>query len=293
MKKISIYKFIVGIIAMIFSCAGIAAVPATNPDLPISKQMQSKSTQSDKAVKNTTEMMAHLSFAAQAIDLGLKKPAMHNLMKAKTISAMLEKSSPEIVSEYDFKFGKSTYSVNGINRDYYLPVADTSFIEGQFAEKDIFGKNPKMEEKSLAIVHSTLQVNLKDVSAAIISAEKYTKNGKFDDARTALNGVYKNAIRSEEVVSNPVWTVWSNITLAQDFLKQKQFKSARFALNAAKSDIEQIEKDKLLTKNGEEAKVLKSELEETEKTLNEKDLSQVKKLEAKLFDWGQKIKNWL
>ena len=177
-------------------------------------------------------------------------------------------------------------------RDYYVPVADDVFVDGRFDEKAIWKKNPKVEENGLAIVHSKLQLNMKDVAAAIQSAEKSTKVEKYDDARKALEGVFKDAIRTEEVVTNPVWTVMGNLNLAQEFLKGGQYKSVRYALNAAKSDLQKLEKDSVLTKSGPEVKELSAEIEKIEKNLDEKDPSMAKRVGARLSAWETKVKAW-
>ena len=280
-------------VATALSQMGFAATDNTKWDLPISKGFQSIEKKDETTVKNVNLMMAHLSFAAQAIDLKLKKPALENLEQAVKLCATLEKSRPEAISKYDFKYGKATSVIGGLTRNYYLPVADDIFVDERFDEKSIWRKNPVVEVKGLAIVHSNLKLNLQDVVTSINSATKLTKSDKFDEAGTALDGVYKNAISNEEVVTNPVWTVWGNLNLAQAFLKGGQFKNARFALSSAKSDIQQLEKSKVLTKSGAEAKDLQSEIEKIEHTLNEKDPSMVKKIQAKLSHWGAKVKGWL
>lgn len=283
-----------GMISLAVPCLALADTDGkTNLDLPISKQMQSVEKQDASTVKNATRMMGHLSFAAQAIDLKMKKAALENLTDADKLCSALESSRPEVISKYEYKYGKTTYAVSGVDHDYYVPVADDVFVEGSFDEKAIWRKNPKVEEKGLAIVHSNLQLNLKDVHAAIQSTKKLVSEGKFEDAGRALNGVFKDAMSTQETVSNPVWTVWANLVLAQEFMQGDKYKSVRFALKAAQSDLDRLEKDGILSKSGDEAKALKAELEKIDKTLDEKDPSTTKKVQAAFAGWAKKVRAWL
>lgn len=282
----------VGALVLVLSQTSMAAETKMNLNLPISKQMESIKKQDESTVKNATRMMAHLSFAAQAIDLKMKKSALENLGQAKKLCITLEKSKFELISEYKFKYGKATYAIDGVERDYYVPVADDVFVEGRFDEKEISQKNLKVEEKGLAIVHSSLRVNLANVDSSIESAESLTKDGKFEDARKALEGVFKNALSEEEVVTNPVWTVWSDLMLAQEFMTAGRFQSVRFALNSAQTDLQKLERDGVLTKSGDEAKNLRAEIEKIQKTLDDKDPTTVQKMQAKLNGWAHKVKSW-
>jgi len=285
---------IVLVVALVFglSCVGMADV-TTSKNMPVSKQAQNIKKQDKKAVSNVTRMVAHLSFAVQAIDLKMKSSALKNLAEAKKLCAVIEKSRPEFINDYVYKFGKTTDVVENVSRDYYVPVLDDVSLVGQFDEESIWNKNPKVDEQGLAIVQSSLQLNLKNVASSIDSAEKLIKADKFVDAGKALDGIFKDALSSQEVVTDPIWNVSANITLAREFLEGGKYKSAHFALKAAKSDLDKIEKDKLLKKNGEDAKKLSGEIANMEKSIDKATPSMLKKMKTDLNGWAIKVKSWL
>jgi hypothetical protein len=262
-------------------------------DLPISKEMANIEKKDETTIKNTNMMMAHLSFAAQAMDLQMKAAARKNLEEAKHLCELIDKSKSDSTSKHEYNYGKTTYDVAGVEKNYYLPVFDEVFIDGRFQEKSIWRKNPKVIEKNVALVHSSLQVNMNDVESSIATAQKFTSASQFESASKALDGIFKNAFSSEEVVTNPVWTVWGNLVLAQEFMKAGQFKNVRFALKSAKSDLGKLEKQNLLTKDGEEAKGLEAELQGIEKALDSRDPSMMKKIHTKLHTWALKVKSWV
>jgi hypothetical protein len=278
---------LVGALVLGLACVVMADEIKTVQKLSIAQSIKK---QDKNTVGNVTQMMAHLSFAAQAIDLKMKNSALSNLKKAKKLCSKIERSRPETITSYKYKFGKTTYFVEGEHRDYYIPVYNDVSSEGQFDERSIWGKNPKVDEQGLAIVQSKLQLNLKNVASSIIAAEKLTKEDKFVDAGNALGGIFKDAMSSLEVVTDPVWAVWSNIRLAQQFLKGGKYKSAQFALDSAKSDLVKIEKDGIVPENREDAKKLKLALENIQNTL---DKAAIKKLQKNLKVWSTKINDWI
>ncbi|PKN51025.1 MAG: hypothetical protein CVU55_14275 [Deltaproteobacteria bacterium HGW-Deltaproteobacteria-13] len=286
---------IVLVVLLVFglSSVGMADVKTTNKALPVSKQAQSIKKQDKKKVSNVTRMMAHLSFASEAIDLKLKKPALKNLAQAQKLCAVLEKSSPEFIDEGIYKFGKTTDVIENVSRDYYVPVFDDISLNGQFDEQSIWKKNPKVDAQGFAIVQSTLQLNLKNVASSIASAEKLIKADKFADAGKALDGIFNEALISQEVVTDPLWTVNANITLAREFLEGGKYESAHFALKAAKSDLEKIEKDNLLKKNGKDAKKLSGEIDKMEKSIDKATPSMLTKIKTDLKAWAKKVKSWV
>ena len=130
---------IVLVVALVFGlyCVGMADV-TTSKNMPVAKQAQNIKKQDKKAVSNVTRMMAHLSFASEAIDLKIKKSALKNLAQAKKLCAVIKKSRPEFINDYVFKFGKTTDVVEDVSRDYYVPVFDDLSLEGQFDENSIW-----------------------------------------------------------------------------------------------------------------------------------------------------------
>jgi hypothetical protein len=286
---------IVLVVLLVFglSCVGMADVTKSNKALPVSKQAQNIKKQDKKTVSNITRMMAHLSFASEAIDLKMKKAALKNLAQAQKLCTVIEKSRPEFIDEYMYQFGKTTDVIENVSRDYYVPVFDDISLDGQFDEKAIWNKNPKVDAQGLSIIQSTLQLNLKTVASSIASAEKLIKADKYADAGKALDGIFKDALISQEVVTDPLWTINANIMLARQFLDGGKYESAHFALKAAKSDLEKIEKDNLLKKNGKDAKKLSGEIENMEKSIDKATPSMLKKMKADLKGWAKKIKSWV
>ncbi|MCB0350304.1 MAG: YfdX family protein [Bdellovibrionales bacterium] len=275
-----------------FLSIGVASPVTSTQGLPISKQIQSVDKEKEKTIDSTNALMMHLSLAALAIDLGLAKEAAANLTQAQKICSSLEASSPEVISMFDFQIGKATYLVEGVERDYYLPVSDNISLEGQLAEKNSWRKNPKIKVKNISLVRSSLALNLKAVDSAVKAAEADVQKGSFHEARVALQGVYNDALQSRTVVTDPVWTVWSNVVLARDFVTSEQYDNARYALKTAKSEIKKLEKDKTLSKSASEAMALRYEIDVIEKNLNKKDPTLLKRAEAKLSSWSHKVKEW-
>jgi hypothetical protein len=273
--------------------AAESAAKKSDFNLPISQEMAELTKQQTPTTKETNSLVGHLSLASQAIDLGMKKDALRQLDAAEKTSQALLKAQPETTSDFKYKFGKLTYDVEGVEKNYYVPIVDDVILESGFSEKSAATKNPKIVEKGIQLVHAKVELNLKNTIASIENTKTLVKSQKFTEAGTALAGVLKDSMHSEEIITNPVWSIWGNLTLAEDFFKKQEFKSARFALGAAKSDLATLEKDKVLQKNSAEAGELKTELDQMDKDINEKDPSSMTKLRKRLSTWSHKVKTWL
>ena len=146
------------VVAFVFGLSYVGmAETTTSENQPASKQVQNIKKKDMHTVSKVTRMMAHLSFAAQAIDLKMKSSALKNLAQAKELCTVIEKSRPELISEYVYKFGKTTDVVENVSRDYYVPVSDDVFLEGQFDEKNIWVPNPKVDTTSTMLTSPLLK----------------------------------------------------------------------------------------------------------------------------------------
>lgn len=271
----------------------LAMAAGNNPDLPISKEISAIESKDKVTVRDVDKMLGHLSLAEQSMDLGMKASALENLQAADTLAKSLMKTRPEIIAKYRFKYGKMGYTVGVEERDYYIPVAEDIGFGAQFANLTKNPKAPKIEAQRLDIVRTTLQLNLNSVQKAIAEAKTQVNASNFTAARTSLEGVFNDALASVETVTNPVWSVWGNLVLAQQFINAKDYSSARFSLTAAQSELSKLESDGSLAQNATDAKALRTEIDSLNANLKSNDPTAMGKVHAALNRWTQKVKTWL
>ena len=270
-----------------------AKTPTTSTN-PIAQQSSKIRTPAQSLwLSNTNRLMTHLALAARALDSKDKTLASSNLLDAKTILELMKKKRPEVISDYLFVYGKTRVTEERVDKDYYFPVADDVAVE------DIYTKNvkrgqPLMQVKAVDLINTGLQLNIKSVEEAIEAAQAKLKAGDLPAARQALNEMTRDALTSQVVVQDPLWKVWGDMNLAQNFMAQKEYPSARFSLEAATVELRRLESSKTLQKNGPDAKTLLGEINQMKKELaTDSKPSTIQRFTSRLHQWISKVKTWI
>jgi hypothetical protein len=281
-------------LALLPALTGTAMATPSRPTInPIWNHTKPVKSRDQPTLSSVNRLMTRLSLASQALLSKNASAAKSDLMDASVLVRSLEKSRPEIVSNYQAVYGKTHYTYNNMQRDYYVPVADDLALQRVYASSEHRG-NAEVKLRRADVVETTVQLNLKSVAAAVRGAQSSLSSGKYGAAELALSGIFKNSLTSQVVVTDPLSRVWANLNMAQDFLSQRDYPSARFSLEAARVDLDRLENSKALARNSSDARVFRGDLVSLQKQLNEASISPTasQSIRARLHAWAVKMKKW-
>jgi hypothetical protein len=141
-------------------------------------------------------------------------------------------------------------------------------------------------------VEVTISVDLREVDKALAAAETKLAEKKTSEARTALRDVFKNAITDEEVVTDPVWAIHDNLSLARNLIREHHYDGGRFALERARKRLEELEKDDAKAKDKPEFKKMQEEITQLGLRLEQEDPSLAESIDATYQSWMARVRGW-
>lgn len=196
-------------------------------------------------------MLAQVALARKSLDLGMNDDAVLHINKALDVAAKLEKQSPALAVATTLRFGKQVYTFNNQYKDYLIPAVDDMFTVDDYDTRVTHtGKNQQKKVTDEAVANAgisryRLQLDIRNVDAALHSAKDFAQKGEIEHARLALNDIYTGAVETSAVYEDPVWAVHDNLMVANAMLRDKDYEGARFALKRADSGLKAIEKSGL------------------------------------------------
>lgn len=238
------------------------------------------------------KMMGHINLAQMALNLNLPSEASQQIDRAQTLEDELASQMPELKLDSSFEYGKVTYDNKSTLSDHYIPVIDDTFLVSDY--KDIYKRanTVDVDELSAGVMHLRVAVDLREVRAALDTAEKAIGTDDYKAAATALNEVFKNAIVDEDEVDDPKLLIAENLALAKAFVAQEQYDSARLTLEHVQDRLKTARKDKLTGINEESLDEFSTELDNIRADLRKKDPTLLQRVSDDLDNWGNRISGW-
>jgi hypothetical protein len=262
--------------------------------LPLEERFSIDSETEKLASEGAQKLVGHISLASMSIDYRLKTSAVDHLQTAKAeASALLKTSKDEKAEMKGLPFGKLVYDLGAEEKKYYVPIWLGEGLSQEYKDHSKGkGKGSKLEIKKSTIIHSTVRLNLKRLLELLGKAQKELSEDNYDQAQMTIMMAMNDTLVSEEVVKDPLLTIWSNLVLANDFIERSEFKSARFTLKKAQEEIKRLDTDKVLKNDAKKSKDLHLEIDRLAKVLDDKDPGIMKKVKKKIKEMVQKVKSW-
>jgi hypothetical protein len=264
-------------------------VPPFSPVLPLEKRFSVLSVEEEFTSSTSRRMIGNITLAVQSVDYLLKKSALEHIEAAKKEAIKLSES-PNLPSKINLPMGHYKYDIGKKERDYYLPIWTDTGINQRVVKQN--SAITMVEVKEAFIIHTTVNLNLKTVGLMLEQAKKEITAGEFDKARLSLDQIFADALVSEEQVSDPVLTVWSNLILAEEFIQKHEFKSARYTLEKAQKSLKTFKKEKVLKMSNPEVKDLQAEIDLLVETLKKENPKLMDRIIGKTREWSGKVKKW-
>ena len=176
------------------------------------------------------KMMGHINLAYLALDIDLPKEAMAHIDKAEALAGRLKADAPSLTDKSVFKYGKVSYTSQDTVKNYYVPVVDDVFLLSDYDTVYRHFQELDLNETDAGIVELEILVDLRTIEPALEAAKQDINKKNYEKAKIALAGIFKDAVVEEVVVTDPLLVVYDNLGLAQNFIQNGQYASARYTL---------------------------------------------------------------
>jgi len=249
-----------------------------------------------QVTKNQTlahKMMGHINLAQLALELKLFDDAKDQLNKAKRIEFTLTLKSPTLSINSWFKYGKVRHLGTKTIAMHYIPMIDELFLVSDYL--DVYKRNKEIEinETSAGVVHVGIFVNLNEIKAVLDATAVAVSVENYDKALGLLKGVFNEAIFHERQVDDLVLAMAENINLAQTYIENQRYDSARFTLKHVQDLLKKNRKSKRLSLDQALVDSFNEDFFYIRQSLQKKDPAQIKSVGDKLRRWSDMVSLWL
>jgi len=252
--------------------------------------LMTKETSENQALAH--KMMGHINLAQVALDLNLPGDAAKQVERARGIEEALAARMPEWNFDSAFEYGKVTFDNQSMMVDHYIPVIDDVFLVSDYQTIFKHAKAVDVNELSASALHVGVAVDLWDVRAALDKAAAAIDAKNYEEARTTLADVFRNAVVDEEEVDDPKLLIAENLALAKAFTDEGQYDSARLTLKHVQDRIRSAEKDDFSGIDQKSLARLSTELDQMQANLRKQDPTLSQRVSDDLESWGDKVSGW-
>lgn len=230
------------------------------------------------------KMLGHVSLATLALELGMNDVALDQIAHARKLANELETDRPTVSINSKFKYGKVSYTSESMNKDYYIPLVDDLILVRDFKKFSKERKKEKIAETNAEVVRLTVDLDIREAIRKLDEAKAAISADNSGEAATDLIGIFDASVVVEEVIKDPLWSVYDNLALANAMIQEGQFKTARFAVKRAKTGLKALEKEEKFLKQSEEVKATIVAMDRIEKELKSAAPTHIEKAKNDLSD---------
>jgi flagellin-specific chaperone FliS len=223
----------------------------------------------EQAVNNprlaAQRFIGHLNGAKLALSLHESETARANLVKAQDMLSILKSTLAEGQTFDHMAFGRVYYgdpSMEGV----YVPMDNGEIETGPVKVKTVSEQNSLWRRKEgvaisnaeIAYITLALQDTRPERTLADAMAALHRKDEK--EALNLINDLFKDVVKIESAVPQPIDKARDNILLARNFIVNNHFDAARYALGHANDALEELEKDDRFEKAKSHLKTVREEI---------------------------------
>ncbi len=268
-------------------------VPVTGDSSTGSNYILSENFNSNQAAARLVE---HLNYAQVALAMNNGPRAEQHLEQARRITAAIVAANPELrgkpVSK-DLRTSRILFnSGNKDSRYHFFPI-ETGPIEVTKVRKGPFWtKKGGLAVMDAEIIYVTIDLTNARFDYHVDNAEQAIHEGKFNKADSHLARLISELISVNNSIHMPLDKARDNIALARDFVIQKNYAGARYALKHADRALHEMERDSRYKARRNDIIAVRQDIKELQQIIRKDDPTLLDKTEAKLSGWWDHMKEW-
>ena len=212
-----------------------------------------------EVLSNSAIVLGRIGVAKMALAYGLKGEAQATVKTAIDTAQALKASATKFSLKDPMTFGRLTYKTSAGTEQSYVPFVGGSFSARVFDEKLLKSGATKTEITDAQIVRVGVAIDGNELMDDLAKAETALKMDKPDDALASLNAITDASLTPSKGEANTLELARDSLALAQQLLKDKDYKAAAFAADHAHDVLAAAAKtdDKLKAKQGDTDKAIK------------------------------------
>lgn len=175
-------------------------------------------------------VLGRIGVAKLALVHGLKGEARANIKSAIDAAQGLRPNTPK----FSMAFGLLSYKTSSGEGRSFVPLVGGAFSARMLDEKLLKSGATKTELTDAEVTHAQVGINGDAVKAGLQKSEEALRRGQGDAALAVLNGITDAALTPSETAQGTLQLARDSLMLAQQLLKDRDFRAAAFAAGHAR-----------------------------------------------------------
>ncbi len=187
-----------------------------------------------EVLSNSAIVLGRIGVAKLALAYGLKGEAQANIRFAIDTAEVLKASATKFSLKDPMTFGRLSYRSPVGDGQSFVPFLKGAFSTQVLDEKLLrSGDATRTELTDAEIASVQVSIDGNELMDDLAKAETAMKMNKPDDALSALNAITEASLTPEKTAQGTLQLARDSLGLAQQFLRDKDYKAAAFAAGHA------------------------------------------------------------
>lgn len=263
----------------------IVGKTVTTSDAPISSEAVS-----DPRVA-AQNFVAHVNYARVALAMKNADLAKQHIGQARNMVVLITGATTEQRRVQNVTAGRVNYTFDTVHKYNYFPLEAGPMKIKEVSDGPLWAKN-SLAVSDAEIVTLTLDLSNDRAEAYLTEAEAYVRENKLVEAQIKLGELTDAVVSVDNRVSVPIDKAHDNISIAQNFLRGRNYDGARYALGHADDALDEMQKDNAYKAHQAGLTEMRKEVKNMRDVITQKDPTLLQKSNARLDQWMKDLKTW-
>jgi hypothetical protein len=275
-----------GVIAQTKSTDNITTKTVTTATKPITNEEISDPT---KAAESFVE---HVNYARVALAMKNTDLAKQHISKARDMITVIKNVPPEKRVINDVETGRLTYKYDTQHKYHYFPIETGQVKVKQMSNGPVWSTKTELAVTDADIVYMTLDLSGDKADKYLNDAEKAISSNDLKEADNQLAELTDSVVELDSKVAIPSVKAHDNISLARNFLAEKNYEGASFALKHADEALDEMQKDVGNKVRSQDIINMRKDVSDLQGYISQKDPTLIDKADKKIDKWWGGLKSW-
>lgn len=217
--------------------------------------------------------------------------ARQHITQARNMITLIMNSSVEQRRITRVEAGRVVYEYNTKHKYNYFPIETGPVEVKEMSDGPLWAKN-SLAVSDADIVTLSLDLTNNKAESYLAQAETDITAGKLKDAEIKLGELTDEVVTVDNKVSVPIDKAHDNISIAQNFLRAKNYNGARYALGHADDALDEMQKSDDYKSRRASIVEMRKEVKALRDIITKKDPTLLQQSSTTLEKWRADLKAW-
>lgn len=233
----------------------------------------------------------HVNYARVALAMKNTDLAKQHIIEARNVAAFVKDTPTEKLRITEVQSGRIIYQYETEYKYHYFPINTGPVQVKKIDNGSMWAKN-SLAVTDADIVYLSLDLTGNKVEAYLTASEAAITAGNLKEADKQLAKLTDAVVSVDSKASVPSDKAHDNIALARNFLAEKNYDGASYALKHADEALDEMLKADAYKEHRTEIVSMRKDVSDLQSYIAKKDPTMIQKADAKMDKWWKDLKSW-